>query len=126
MDILEGWLLEIGGSSDPIIGLYGDIMSIQLDLGLATSFTSYNQTAKTLSIEPGSLNEGDVGKYDITVNAHFTNKTYSEYFSTNFTLTVRNDNPIVFESEVVSTIEEWKQERNIIKESLQLGEVKDG
>ena len=41
------------------------------------------------------MNETDVGKYRVSAIATFQNGTYTEQFTDNFILTIRNDNPFI-------------------------------
>lgn len=126
MDLTEGWTLEVGGP-DPVFGRYGDEMSIELDLGSAASFATYNKTTKTLQIRKGALKEENVGEYQISALARFVNLTYSEYFEASFTLRVRNDNPAVVESERIASISDWvKVNQNVVKEDLELEDYHEG
>ena len=70
MDISEGLTLEIGGPF-PILGKHGDVLSVELNLGKAQSFVSFNKTSKTLTINEGVLRAADVGRYKIVVLARF-------------------------------------------------------
>ena len=92
IDYTEAWSLTIGGMH-PIYGKYSNIMNIQVDLGKALDFVTYDQDLKTLTIDEGSMTWRDVGSYNVTVLAHYSNVSYSESYSTSFMLTVRNDNP---------------------------------
>lgn len=129
MKIDEGWNLVIG-SNQTVYGNYGDEMQVRLDLRQAYLFTSYNQTAKELTIEKGSLTENEVGSYLIDAYAHFSNLTYTEHYKTSFTLTILNvpnqynqeDGDIKIESG-----KEWNELTNLtFSESLELGEYEDG
>ena len=80
VDLDEGLAALIVGA-EPILGKYRNVMNIDVDLGEASSFASYNYTTKTLTIEQGSLTQQDVGSYTITVLASYSDETYSEYYS---------------------------------------------
>jgi len=70
VDISEGLTLEIGGPF-PILGKHGNVLSVELNLGKAQSFVSFNKTSKTLMINEGFLRAADVGRYKIVVLARY-------------------------------------------------------
>lgn len=61
----------------------------------------------------------DVGSYNVTVLAHYSNVSYSESYSTSFMLTVRNDNPpIKVNLPKPKSVREWVQQNNFFVPSL--------
>ena len=65
-------------------------MSLDLKLGKAYSFASFNKTSKTLIINLGALSLVDVGKYEIQLQARYKNLTYTEDYKTSFTLVIKS------------------------------------
>lgn len=63
-------------------------MNVTVDAGLAAPFLIFDKTTRTLTIDEGILQRADVGIYEVTVHAHYSNETYSEVYATTFTLTV--------------------------------------
>ena len=107
MDIAEGWTFEIGGPF-PLLGKYGDVLSLEVNLGKARSFANFNKTSKTLTIEEGALSTFDVGRYTIIVLARYSYLNFTENYKTSFTLVIGDDNKIVPpEPEKVLTLHQW-------------------
>jgi len=93
MDISEGWSFEVNGLK-PVIGKYGDEMTVGANLGKTLDFAKFDLEKMTLTIQQGTLTAKDVGVYPITIFARFQNKTYTERYEAQFWLEVRNDNPV--------------------------------
>ena len=94
MDFQETWSYEINGNKT-VTGRYGDEMTIELNLGKAADILHYDKDTKTITIKEGDLTRADVEKLEIEAYAHFSNETYTEHYKTTFSLTIRDDNPII-------------------------------
>ena len=105
MDISEGWEFSLGA----VPGKYGDLMTLEfsIDKPRLKDFAKFDDhnTTNTFSIEQGSLDELDVGRYKISAIAKFENGTYTEHYTDSFWLTIRNDNPVVIEDFVPDYID---------------------
>ena len=60
-------------------------------------FATWNKTTNTFEIKEGALDALDVGRYRISAIAKFENATYTEHYTDDFYLTIRDDNPFVLE-----------------------------
>ena len=63
-------------------------MDVEVDLGLASQFVSYDNEIGRMSIIENKLNNAYAGDYSIQVTAFIRNETYSESHSQAFTLKV--------------------------------------
>ena len=66
-------------------------MTLKVDLGGASKFTTYEADTNTFKVHSTLLEYEDIGVYNISFVATFSNFTYSEEFKDSFTLTVYED-----------------------------------
>ena len=63
-------------------------MTLKVDLGSASKFTTYDSDTNTFKVHSTLLEEDDIGSYNISFVATFSNFTYAEEFKDSFKLTV--------------------------------------
>lgn len=67
---------------------YGHEMTLTMDLVEAVRFASYDESSNLFKVHGVLLEASDVGTYPISVKAMYSNETFSETYTKNFTLTV--------------------------------------
>ena len=67
---------------------YGHEMTVTMDLGEAESFASYDKSFNLFKVHGFLLKASDIGSYPISVVASYSNETFTESYTRNFTLTV--------------------------------------
>ena len=83
-------------------------MRLEVDLGGASKFTSYEDETNTFKVHSTLLEHADIGSYKISLVATFSNTTYSEEFEDSFYLTVVPDEVQVSLPAEYYFYDEWK------------------
>ena len=73
------------------VNLYGAQMNVEVDLGPAILFASYDKEMNMFKVHSNLLTKDFVGEYPIHVKATFFNETMSETYQKFFILTVWDD-----------------------------------
>ena len=90
-------------------------MSVDVVLGDAFRFTSFDQKSNTFRVRSDLMKAEDVGDYPIQVTARFFNSTFDETFKRTFILTVWDD--------VAEPVEPWFPTDPIIYQEWNNGDV---
>lgn len=72
---------------------YGYQMQVDVKLGVASRFVTYDSQLNTFRVQGSLLKKDDVGVYPIEVTARFSNGTLVENYRKTFLLTIWDDTP---------------------------------
>lgn len=70
---------------------YGFLMTMDVDLGYASKFTTYEAETNTFKVHSTLVEVEDIGIHTISFTATFMNSTYSEKFEGSFNLTIYSE-----------------------------------
>ena len=80
---------------------YGHEMTVTMNLDDVDRFASYDDSLNLFKVNGNLLEASDVGNYTISIEATYSNETFSESYTKSFTLTVWDDIEIEIETETI-------------------------